>query len=58
MAFWTAGLLQSHLFGVQTTGPLTYATAAFLVTVWCISVSCIPARRAAYVDPVMTLRAE
>ena len=58
MAFWVTSLLQNHLFGVQATDPLTYATAASLVTVWCITVSCIPARRAAHVDPVTTLRSE
>ena len=58
MAFWATRLFQSQLFGVQATDPLTYAAAAFLVTVWCIMVSYIPARRAAHVDPVMTLRTQ
>ena len=58
MVFWVTGLLQNQLFGVQATDPLTYATAASLVTAWCITVSCIPARRAAHVDPVTTLRSE
>jgi len=58
MAFWTTGLLQRYLFGVRATDPLTYATTAFLVTVWCIAISWVPARRAAYVDPAMTLRTE
>jgi len=56
---WAAGrALVSLLFGISGSDPLTYVSvAAVLVAV--AGVACwIPARRAARIDPVTTLRAE
>lgn len=53
-----SGALQSMLFSVAGTGPLTYAgVASLLVTVAALA-SYVPAHRATKVDPIVTLRAE
>jgi putative ABC transport system permease protein len=51
-------LLQSQLFSVSSTDPVTYAaTSIFLITV-ALFACLIPARRAMRVDPVEALRHE
>ena len=52
------GLMRSLLFGVSTFDPLTYAVAPMVLVAATVFASYLPARRAAAVDPVETLRAE
>jgi putative ABC transport system permease protein len=49
---------ESQLFGVSPTDPVTYALVAAAVTVTALAATWQPARQAARVDPVVTLRAE
>jgi ABC-type antimicrobial peptide transport system permease subunit len=51
-------LLSSLLFGVKPLDPLTYALAAMILLGAALGASYIPARRAASVDPIETLRGE
>jgi predicted permease len=57
-AFLLTGLIRSLLFGILPTDPTTYVVVSlFLVTVSFLA-TYIPARRAAQVDPVTSLRNE
>jgi ABC-type antimicrobial peptide transport system permease subunit len=51
-------LLGSLLFGVTPTDPLTFAGIASLLLTVALGASTIPARRAAAIDPIRTLRSE
>jgi ABC-type antimicrobial peptide transport system permease subunit len=51
---WIASLL----FGLTPLDPLTYAAAAVLITLAATAGSYVPARQAASVDPMETLRSE
>jgi predicted permease len=51
-------LMSSLLFGVGSLDPLTYAGALVLILAAAALASYVPARRAATIDPVETLRAE
>jgi ABC-type antimicrobial peptide transport system permease subunit len=51
-------LMSSLLFGVGSLDPLTYAGALVLILAAAGFASYVPARRAAMIDPVETLRAE
>lgn len=53
-----AGLLQSLLFGVDATDPLTYAVVAASLAAMALLGTYLPARRAARIDPVRALRSE
>lgn len=51
-------VLESMLYGVSPTDPLTFGTAALLVTAIALVASYVPARRALRVDPAEALRAD
>ncbi len=51
-------LMKALLFGISPLDPLTYATVTMVLVAAAALASYLPARRAAAVDPVETLRAE
>jgi predicted permease len=57
-AFALTRLIESMLFGVSATDPLTYAAVTALMLAVAAAAMWLPARRAARVDPVRALRSE
>jgi ABC-type antimicrobial peptide transport system permease subunit len=55
-AFGATRLLQSMLFGITATDPLTYGTMAVAVAAIALLACALPAWRAATVDPLVALR--
>jgi predicted permease len=53
-----AQLMRGFLFGVKTVDPITFAAVTALMLVLALAAAWIPARRAAGVDPMQTLRME
>ena len=51
-------LMQSLLFGVRPSDPLTYLGIAVLLAIVALAATVVPARRAATIDPMVSLRAE
>ena len=57
-AFLLTRFLSTQLFGVTPTDPATLATVAAVLFVVALAATLAPARRAASVDPIVTLRSE
>jgi putative ABC transport system permease protein len=57
-AFVTSRLVKAQLFAVEAVDPLTYALAAAVLLVVALGASYLPARRAARVDPLVSLKAD
>jgi ABC-type antimicrobial peptide transport system permease subunit len=57
-AFVLSRFLESLVFGIATTDPLTYIGVAVLLVGVAGVAAFVPARRATRVDPVQSLRAE
>jgi putative ABC transport system permease protein len=57
-AFAATRLLNSLLFGVGASDPITFVSIVLLVSVVAFLAAWLPARRASQVDPIVALRAE
>ena len=57
-AYALTRFMESMVFGVSTSDPLTYAAVAALMIVVALLAAYIPARRATGIDPMIALRAE
>ena len=55
-ALFLSRFVASLLYGIEPTDPVTYATNALLWAIVALLASYVPARRAAHVDPTVTLR--
>lgn len=51
-------LLAQLVYGVSTSDPVVFASAAFFLTVAALLASYIPARQATRMDPLLALRAD
>lgn len=58
LSYLLAGLVRSLLYGVEPTDPVTLAAGAGVLVLSALSAAYLPARRAATVDPVVSLRQE
>lgn len=50
--------LSALLYGVTSADAVTYGLVALVLAIVCVTVSWLPARRAAHVDPALALRAD
>ena len=50
--------MQSLLFGVEATDPLTFGAIVILLALMALAATYVPARRAARIDPLVSLRGE
>lgn len=57
-AFVLTRLMQSMLFGISTSDPLTYAGVAIMLIASALAAAYVPARRATRIDPMIALRSE
>jgi ABC-type antimicrobial peptide transport system permease subunit len=57
-AFLLTRLIQSLLFGVQATDPITFAAIPLMLLLIALLASYIPAHRATRIDPMVSLRCE
>jgi putative ABC transport system permease protein len=51
-------LLAGMLFGLSPLDPMTFAGISLLLATVALAASCVPARRATKVDPLLTIRSE
>ena len=58
VAIASTRVLRSLLFDLSPTDPITYAAIVALIGVTAVAASWLPARRAASIDPLSSLRAE
>jgi putative ABC transport system permease protein len=58
LAQLTTRLLRSLLLEIEAGDPITYAAAAAGMIIIALAASFFPARRAAMVDPLISIRAE
>jgi predicted permease len=58
LAYATSRLLRTLLYGVRPHDPWTMAAVTLMLLTGGLAAACIPARRAAAVDPMMALRSE
>jgi len=58
LALVLSRLIQNQLYGVQPNDPFSFAAAGVVVLVVAVAAAWLPARRAAGVDPMTTLRME
>jgi len=57
-AFVLTRFMRNLLFGVSAADPATFTTVALLLTAVALAASYLPARRAAKIDPIVSLRTE
>jgi ABC-type antimicrobial peptide transport system permease subunit len=57
-AFALTRFMQTLLFGVTAADPVTFGGIALVLTAVALAASYLPARRAARIDPVISLRSE
>jgi len=57
-AFALTRFMRNLLFGVNASDPATFTTVALLLTAVALAASYLPARRAASIDPMVSLRSE
>jgi ABC-type antimicrobial peptide transport system permease subunit len=55
---WLARAMHGMVFGVSTFDPVTLIGSAVLLVLIALGACLVPARRAAAVDPIITLAAE
>ena len=55
-AFLASSLLRQYLFGVSRLDPMTYAAVLVTLSLAGLAATYLPARKAARVDPIETLR--
>ncbi len=58
VAFLLTRLMRSLLFGVEATDPITFAGISLLLAMTALLATYMPARRAARIDPLISLRCE
>jgi putative ABC transport system permease protein len=57
-AFWASGLLETLLFGISGSDPITYIVVSLILMGVAFLAMLLPARRAARVDPIRALHVE